>query len=241
LATLTSTGPAFEMVSTSIAQARSRLDDRSTNFHRQLIGCVGLLLPFILIAMALARDGLNQWRNLESISAYYYTGAVTPFVGMLVALGLFLFAYKGYENEYKWADRWAAKTASVASFIVAVYPTKAPEGAPAFRWWTPGMGVAHHVAAIVLFTMFAVFALWLFRLTAHGEQPAADKRWRNRIYLVCGLVIVGCMGWAGFNSLKGRPIFWPESIALIAFALSWLVKGYALRTIVGTARSLVRR
>jgi hypothetical protein len=103
------------------------------------------------------------------------------------------------------------------------------------------MGVAHHVAAIVLFAMFAFFALWLFRLTAHGEQPAADKRWRNRIYLVCGLVIVGCMGWAGFNGLKGRPIFWPESIALIALALSWLVKGYALRTIVGTARSLVHR
>jgi hypothetical protein len=97
------------------------------------------------------------------------------------------------------------------------------------------------VAAIVLFTLFAVFALWLFRLAAHGEQPTADKRWRNRVYLGCGTVIVGCIAWAGFNGMNGRPIFLPESIALIAFAVSWLVKGYAHRTIVGAARSLLRR
>jgi hypothetical protein len=85
-----------------------------------------------------------------------------------------------------------------------------------------------------------VFALWLFRLTADGEQPAPDKRRRNNVYLACGLVIVGCIGWAGFNGLNGRPIFLPESIALIAFAVSWLVKGYAPRTIAGAARSLFR-
>jgi len=102
--------------------------------------------------------------------------------------------------------------------VVAFSPTKAPVGVPALLWWTPTAGVLHHVAAIVLFAMFAIFALWLFRLTADGEQPVADKRRRNKLYLY------------------GRPIFWPESIALIAFSLSWLVKGYALRTIVGTGR-----
>jgi hypothetical protein len=85
-----------------------------------------------------------------------------------------------------------------------------------------------------------VFALWLFRLTADGEQPAPDKRRRNHVYLACGLAIVGCIGWAGFNGLNGRPIFLPESIALVAFAVSWLVKGYAHRTIAGAARWLFR-
>lgn len=226
-------------VSTSEAQAASRPDDLSDNAHRQLIGYIGLVLPFLLIFIALTRDGSERWASLESISAYYYTGAVAAFVGMLVALALFLFTYRGYANKYNWADRWAAKTAAGASLVVAFFPTKAPVGVPALAWWTPKTGVLHHAAAIVLFTMFAMFALWLFRLTADGEQPVADKRSRNRFYLFCGIVIVTCIVWAGFNGLNGRAIFWQESIALISFALSWLVKGYALSTIAGAARSLL--
>jgi hypothetical protein len=228
------------MISTSVAQAASRPDDLSDNAHRQLIGYIGLVLPFVLILIAVLRDGVERWRSLESVSAYYYTGAVAAFLGMLVALALFLFTYRGYANEYHWADRWAAKTAAVAALVIAFFPTRAPVGVPALAWWTPTTGVLHHVAAIVLFAMFAIFALWLFRLTADGEQPPADKRWRNRVYLVCGIVIVACIAWAGFNALNGRPIFWPESVALIAFAVSWLVKGHALRTIVSAARSLGR-
>jgi succinate dehydrogenase/fumarate reductase cytochrome b subunit len=225
---------------TSVAQAASRPDDLSDNAHRQLIGYIGLVLPGLLILIAVVRDGMERWRSLESISAYYYTGAVAAFVGMLVGLALFLFTYRGYKNKYNRADRWAAKAAAGAALVIAFFPTKAPVGVPALSWWTPATGVLHHVAAIVLFTIFAVFALWLFRLTADGEQPAADKRWRNNIYLACGIVIVGCIGWAGFSGLNGRPIFLPESIALIAFAVSWLVKGYAHRTIAGAVRSLLR-
>lgn len=239
---VTLTGPRSDsrIVSTSAAQAASRPDDLSDNAHRQLIGYIGLVLPFLLILIAVRRDGVERWRSLESISAYYYTGGVAAFVGMLVALSLFLFTYRGYANTYNRADRLAAKTAAGASLVVALFPTKAPVGVSALAWWTPTTGVLHHVAAIVLFVMFAIFALWLFRLTADGEQPVADKRRRNRLYLSCGIVIVVCIAWAGLNGLNGRPIFWPESIALSAFALSWLVKGYALRAIVGTARSWLR-
>jgi succinate dehydrogenase/fumarate reductase cytochrome b subunit len=211
----------------------------SDNAHRQLIGYIGLVLPLLLILIALKRDGLAQWRNLESISAYYYTGAVAAFVGMLVALALFLFTYRGYPNKYNWADRGAAKIAAIAAVVDAFFPTKAPDGVPALAWWTPGTGILHHAAAVVLFTMFAIFALWLFRLTADGAPPDHDKRLRNHVYLGCGLAIVACIAWAGLDGLHDRPIFWPESVALVAFALSWLVKGYALRTLAGTARALL--
>ena len=229
-----------KIVSTYIPQGASRPDDMSDNAHRQLIGYIGLLLPLLLIVIAISRDGLERWKNLESISAYYYTGAVAGFVGMLVALALFLFTYRGYKNKYNLADRIAAKTAAVASVVVAFFPTKAPEGVAALSWWTATTGILHHVAAVVLFIMFAIFALWLFRLTADGEQPVPDKRRRNTVYLVCGIVIVVCIGWAGLNARADRPIFWPESIALVAFALSWLVKGYALNTVVDKARSMRR-
>jgi succinate dehydrogenase/fumarate reductase cytochrome b subunit len=218
-----------------------RIDDRSDHAHRQLIGYIGLVLPILLIFIVRARDGEARWQSLESISAYYYTGAVAAFVGMLVALALFLFTYRGYRNQYYWADRAASITAAVAAFGTAFFPTAAPTGVESLPWWTPNTGVLHHLCAVVLFAMFAVFALWLFRLTPDGEQPTTDKRLRNAIYLICGIVIVACIVWAGLNGMNGRPIFWPESIALVAFAVSWLVKGYALTTIARAARSLLGR
>lgn len=225
---------------TPAAQAGRRSDDLSDHAHRQLIGYIGLLLPLLLILIALVRDGIERWRSLESISAYYYTGGVAAFVGMLVALALFLFTYRGYANRYNWADRLAAKTGAVAAVLVAFFPTAAPAGVPPLSWWTQATGVVHHLAAIVLFAMFALFSLWLFRLTPGDEKPSGGKRTRNAVYLFCGVVIVASIIWAGISGLNGRPIFWPESIALVAFAVSWLVKGYAHRSIADVARSLRR-
>ena len=223
------------------AKIADRPDDLSDHAHRQLIGYVGLVLPLVLIVIALLRDGVERWRSLTSISAYYYTGAVSAFVGMLISLSLFLFTYRGYKNEYHWADRAAALTAAIAALGVALFPTVAPAGVPALSWWLPLTGVLHQVCAGVLFTMFAVFALWLFRITPSGEQASRDKRWRNHAYLVCGLLIVASIIWAVIAGLRGKSIFLPESVALVAFAVSWLIKGYAYRTIASMARFLFGR
>src|SRR5687768_11290817 len=96
-------------------------DDRSDNSHRQLIGYIGLALPLILVLIAALRppDPTARWRILDSISAYYYTGAVAAFVGMLVALALFLITYRGYDNKYGRIDRAAAITAGCAALLVA--------------------------------------------------------------------------------------------------------------------------
>jgi hypothetical protein len=228
------------LFNTTATQPAYRPDDLSDHAHRQLIGYIGLVLPLILILMAMVRDGVAQWRSLESISAYYYSGAAAAFVGMLVALALYLFTYRGYRNKYYWADRAASTIAAVSALGVAIFPTAAPDGVPALSWWTPVTGVLHHVFAFFLFAMFAVFALWLFRIKPDGEEVTPGKRWRNRVYLLCGIVIVGSIIWAGVAGLNGRSIFWPESVALIAFAVSWLVKGYAHTTIADAARALFR-
>ncbi len=216
-------------------------DDLSDRAHRQLIGYIGLVLPFVLMLIAISRDGVAHWEKLESISAYYYTGAVAAFVGMLVALALFLFTYRGYANRYHRFDRAAAVIAAIAALGVAFFPTTAPDGVTVLAWWAPWDGRVHHVCAIVLFLMFAVFALWLFRVTPEGENAAPDKRRRNQTYLTCGVAILVCIAWAGWEAKNHRPIFWPESVALVAFAVSWLVKGHAHRTIAQVARSLVGR
>ena len=241
MVTLTGVRSDPAQLNTTATQPAYRPDDQSDHAHRQLIGYIGLVLPILLILIAVLRDGVVRWRSLESISAYYYTGAVAAFVGMLVSLALFLFTYRGYKNKYYWADRAASMTAAVAALGVAFFPTAAPDGVATLSWWSTTTGVLHHVFAVVLFAMFSVFALWLFRITQSGEEALPDKRWRNRVYLSCGIVIVASVIWAGVAGLNGKSIFWPESVALIAFAVSWLVKGYAYKTIADAARSLFRR
>ena len=31
---------------------------------------------------------------------------------------------------------------------------------------------------------------------------------------LCGMVILGCIAWVGYDGAKGEPIFWQEAIAL---------------------------
>lgn len=212
-----------------------RPDDRSGHRHRQVIGYLGLALPILLVLLVRMRPNAesDKWLG-NSISAYYWTGAVSLFVGVLAALSLFLLTYRGYANESYKYDRAAAIIAGVAAALVAVFPTSPPDGTATLPWWADWISKTHKVAAIILFSMFAVFSLWLFRKAAPGEQPSAAKKRRNAIYLLCGLGIVASMLWAVVAGQSDRPIFWPESFALGFFAWSWLVKGRALRSISST-------
>lgn len=202
-------------------------DDLSSHLHRQLIGGVGVILPFLLLIIAGWRptEGLPRWEILDSISAYYYTGAVAALVGTLVALAAFLVTYRGYGNEYQERDRIAAIVASVAAIGVAFFPTTAPGDLPEPSWWTPQTRTIHYVSAVVLFSAFVFFCFFLFPKRKKEPQPF-DKKVRNAFYYSCGVVMLACMIWAGSSYFTGAPIFWPEAIALWCFALSWLVKGH---------------
>lgn len=197
--------------------------------HRQVIGYLGLLLPSILLGLAAIRETppLPRGGILDSVSDYYYSGAVAAFVGILFALAWFLFTYRGYEGQR--ADRVAGFVGGLAALGVAFFPTGPPGGLPELPWWSGTTRVIHYVSATVLFLTFIVFSLWLFRKTdvPEGMELPPDKRWRNRVFLVCGLVMIAGVLWAASSLVTDRPIFWPEVIALLAFAVSWLVKGEA--------------
>jgi len=212
--------------------------DLSVGAHRQLIGYLGLLLPIVLYVLAGLRStaGLPPWELLSSVSAYYYTGAVGVFVGVLFALSLFLFSYRGYENEP--VDRIIGKIAGVAALGVPLFPTTPPLVSLEPSWWHPAMHKLHVVSAIVLFGSFILFALWLFRqsrIPRFRDRPA-EKRARDTVCLLCGIAMVVDMIWAVTASLLGGSIFWPETIAIEAFAVSWLAKGEAHLSIVHAAQ-----
>jgi hypothetical protein len=214
-------------------------DDLSTHAHRQLIGGVGMVFPFLIWLIAgLRPTGEYPWIPQTSISAYYYTGAVSAFAGMLIALSLFLFTYRGYDNKYYRRDRVAASISGAAAVLVALFPTSAPSDMLAPSWWAPRTGAIHLFSAAVLFGSFIYFSLIQFPMSSveKGKPLPRDKRVRNAIYISCGVAMAVCMVWVFYASFIGAPIFWPEALALEFFAISWLVKGRAYTTVVVAGR-----
>ena len=209
-------------------------DDRSSHVHRQLVGALGAALPLLLWLVAAFRpvDPARRWDLLGSVSAYYHTGAVSVFAGILIALTVFLFTYRGYDNARGSHDRIAANIAATAAAFVAFFPTAAPNGVTAPSWWTATIGTIHSVSATTLFAAFIYFSLFLFPLSdaKKGAPLPADKIRRNRIYRVCGVAMVVCVLWAGSALFTHAPIFWPEALALEFFAVSWLTKGRVVVT-----------
>jgi hypothetical protein len=163
---------------------------------------------------------------------------VAAFVGVLIALAVFLFTYQGYDNAYRRRDRVAAIVAGAAAALVAFFPTDAPGELSPPSWWTPRMGTMHYLSAGVLFAAFIFFSLFLFPKSKVGKGKALplDKRVRNWIYVACGVAMVVCMLWVASALSAGASIFWPEALALEFFAVSWLAKGRADWTAVAAGR-----
>ena len=207
--------------------------DMSQRLHRQLIGYLGLLLPVFLYFLAGIRPttGLARWSLLHSVSAYYYTGAVGVFVGILFALSLFLFTYQGYQGVV--VDRIVGSVGGCAALGVALFPTTAPIGVHEPAWWTNPLQTVHSVSAVVLFLSFILFAIWLFRKSSipRRQDRPVGKRRRDTVYLICGIAMIVGVLWAASSLITKANIFWPETIAIEAFAISWLVKGEADYTI----------
>jgi len=215
----------------------------SQQAHRRLIGVLGLLLPVSIYVLAglLPTVGLTRWKVLNSVSSYYYTGAVSVFVGVLFALALFLLTYPGYREVA--ADRIVGRVGGLAAIAATLFPTSAPDGLSAPSWWRSSMAVIHYVSAVVLFVAFILFAIWLFRKSSiprRRDRPL-EKRRRDDICLACGIVMIVAVLWAASAMFTHAPIFLPESIAIIAFAASWLTKGEAHKPVMQMVRRIQQR
>jgi hypothetical protein len=194
---------------------------------RKLVGLLGAGLPFI---MALGGWLLFRTAIQSSISGYYYTGMRNVFVGILCAIGVFLVSYHGYNR----ADFIAGKLGGLFAFGIALFPTT-PEAnvSPHDRL----IGGVHLTCAALFFLTIAGFSLFLFTKTDPSRPPTARKLQRNRVYIACGSVILGCLGLIAINGLTEdgtiipvavHPVFWLETAANLAFGISWIVKGEAI-------------
>ena len=188
---------------------------------RRVLGILGVLLPFILAGWGFALCECVEFQG--AISDYYALRTRDALVGILFAIAWFLLTYRGYEKR----DDIAGDLACVSALGVALFPSKGAE-------WEQ---TVHYISAASLFLVLSYFSLRLFTKTDENRPLTAEKKTRNRIYRICGVVILVCIGSIGLYHLffkdtmavaDLKPVFWLQSFALWAFGVSWFVKGQTL-------------
>ena len=176
-----------------------------------LVGIIALTLAAVTSIFAKA--------PLTSISEAYHSSDVSRniFVGALFAVSAFLLAYNGFFRR----EMIASKIASGAAFLVAMFPCECKPHETSLS--------VHGSAAAVMFLVLAYLCfVFRHRATVKGYPQAKT---RAKIYLVCGIVILGCIAVLGLDNLLGgvigdqipRLTYWGEELALVMFGVAWLV------------------
>ena len=136
------------------------------------------------------------------------------------SVALFLFFYSGYDK----IDNLFGNLAGVFAIGVACIPiTKGPQ--------LDTKGIIHYVCAILFFITLIIFSTILFVKSDKIQEKTAQKTLRNRIYRICGIVMIICLLTIALQEPLGLPkviVFWGETVALFMFGVSWLTKGEAL-------------
>jgi hypothetical protein len=187
---------------------------------RKAVGWIGILLPFVLILGSSLV--FREKPVLKTISLYYHSGMRDVFVGSICAIALFLFFYRGYDKM----DNRAGNLAGFFALGIALFPTV--KGGPQ-NW----VGIVHFICAVIFFIILSGISTFLF--TRGKTNPTSQKVTRNRIYLICGLVMIGSLIaimiyfiFFDFEKSESCFVFWAETVALNAFGVSWLTKGGTL-------------
>lgn len=192
---------------------------------------IAVSTPIVIVLWGYVFD--VEWQN--SISAYYfapmaddvtkysvYPGRVL-FVGILFALGSFLYLYKGFSKR----EDIALNCAGVCSLGVALCPMYAQAG------YIPFSNVLHVAFAILLFISMAYTAIfchdetvrWIADAPRRARYRAAYRviGWFMALFPVIGLVL------AYFFGAVQRNVFWIEAAGIWAFAAYWLTKSRELK------------
>jgi hypothetical protein len=199
---------------------------------RRLIGILGISLPFIVVIGGFTQGGPGLQ---GSISGYYYTNMRDLFVGILSGVALFLMSYRGYEK----IDDIVANMSGIFALGIIFFPTAMYSGKVVrvglFLIDDNISEVIHLTFGALFFLALAFNSLFLFTRRHPGVMGKEKKR-RNVIYRVCGIVMILAIVCVAIYtiSLRGTfvaaiyPVLMLESVASFAFGISWLVKGNTL-------------
>ena len=190
---------------------------------RITIAASAILLPLVLLAWATIDDRVDMQ---GSISAFYYTSARNAFVGIVIAMGIALIAYHGYDAE----EDWALNVAGVLAVLVALFPAKDPNSSE-----LNAVGIVHGVSAISFFAILAFsinrYAGKTLRLS-RGNIGDKEKKALEGIYkwffpTAIALLVIFSVGIL-LGTGPGWWLFAAESAALFLLSAFWGIKTYEL-------------
>ncbi len=194
---------------------------RSSLLHRNVLGGLGMLLPFFSIIGGLfVRNKPYDW--WYSISVTYYITPALPII--LGACGIFLLCYRSYEK----VDTIINVLSGIFAFGVVLFPCENPYGIEYVGFFQLPVGVSnviHSASAMLLFALLAYNIGWLF---TRGQNQL-----NNKIYKICAWSMIVIMALFVILSIvracgAGIPEYLTmivEAVLLLIFGFAWLVKG----------------
>jgi len=203
---------------------------------QQTVGWIAFLMPISVRLLAFLSP--DQVWTTNSISAYYYSSARDVFVGALAVGGVVMaFFNTGHRH-----DRWLSILAGASAIGIALFPMKISIGVLRSPntilpddesklvdtlLHAPHGPLGYHFIFVAIFFVLT-FYLVAFRFRANTPSlPTQEKRQRNKVYIACGAIMAVAFVWIAILELNGQQqsIFWPETLAVMAFSAAWLVKG----------------
>jgi hypothetical protein len=186
---------------------------------RKSVGFLGIFLAPVLVLGTMIWD--HNFVFLKSISAYYYTPMEPEMVGIICGISFFLISYDGYSR----LDSTISKLSGVFALGIAFVPTSDSDVK------SSPMSTAHYLIAAVFFVLLAFMSIFLFTKTSGNMTPQKIKR--NRIYRLCGIIMLASVAIIPFDGLTWfkdhlgflKPTLLCETLGLLAFGISWLAKG----------------
>lgn len=230
-------------------QSKSPLSDEVLTFRRirQAIGYLAFGLPVALIVLPFIPFFKSSVQN--SISYYYYTNLREVLTGTLCAVALFLIRYKSSVNDVFWKDDdKMTNIAGILALGVVIFPTN--PGCCSEKIYTlipfciKYIGILHFIFAAAFFFTLAEISIFIFTIgQKKNKKIPLSLMNENNIYILCGCVIIISVIMIGVCDLfrlfpYSTLIF--ETLALIAFGVSWLIKGRAFGETGKLGRTLYR-
>ena len=196
----------------------------STYFNLRIgIAVIALCFPFILwVGGTIQQIGIQ-----DSMSAYYHAtndgrSMRDLFVGILFAIGVFLYLYKGYSTK----ENVLLNMAGIFAIGIALFPME----------WGCGDECkkvsVHGVSAISLFVSIALVSIFCASDTLHYlKNEKLEARFRRGYYTlgVCMVLspLAAFLLAVVFRKLQGYT-FIAEATGIAVFAIYWAVKSLEL-------------
>lgn len=202
---------------------RPEIDPQTLKF---IVGCIAVLLPFVLSALNGGQlpSLSDSFYFVDSPGKIYGPWSRTIFVGCLYAIGAFLIAYNGQID----LEMRLSKIAAAAAVAVAMFPCDCSGHEPVVKH-------VHYIAAAALYLILGIFCV-IFFLRArdkHRRTHHVEPKYRQWIYAVCLVALWGAMVFLVVNAVvrdthMTNPVFWGESVGLVAFGIAWLTASHVV-------------